>query len=312
MNGASDSSKSWFTVVNNEKKGPFTQEQISGLISAGVLTAHSKVWSEDLADWKPLYQTALRTLLPDAVIEPPDVSAASSERAADASHAQHAPGSAHASRPQRYTLYDNNLLGKVTRAFTFIYAIVAASQFLFLLRGGLSSEAKIYDRLRLLESEEVAIFEISLLALPTLILYFLWQYRTTSSLWASNGPQSVTPAGAVYWYFVPIAFFWKPYEAMRNLLAGYGVLEREHASLRAWWIAFWAMISVDVARGLFFPDPPLTATQMAYYGYNGMVATALAFAWLWYASRLIGEITRAAAERMRDAPHAASASMTSA
>ena len=57
--------------------------------------------------------------------------------------------------------------------------------------------------------------------LINMILFLQWKYRSTSNAFSRIGPQTITPAGAVYWYFVPVAWFWKPYEAMLNLKNAY-------------------------------------------------------------------------------------------
>ena len=54
------------------------------------------------------------------------------------------------------------------------------------------------------------------------MFFLLWIYSSTSSLTALRGRPSVTPAGAVYWFFVPIAWFWMPLKAIRNFQVGKG------------------------------------------------------------------------------------------
>ena len=55
----------WFYQANNDRKGPFSSEQMSALLMAGAITEHTKVWSETLAEWTPLFRTELRALLGD-------------------------------------------------------------------------------------------------------------------------------------------------------------------------------------------------------------------------------------------------------
>jgi len=56
------------------------------------------------------------------------------------------------------------------------------------------------------------------LALATIILAAVWIYRAATNLRALD-VQGLTigPGWAVGWYFIPIANFWKPYQAMREI-----------------------------------------------------------------------------------------------
>ncbi len=62
------------------------------------------------------------------------------------------------------------------------------------------------------------IYLIALIA--SLLLFIFWTYRAACNvrgLGATDVPTS--PTWAVLWYFIPIAFFWKPYVALRDIWA---------------------------------------------------------------------------------------------
>lgn len=59
-----------------------------------------------------------------------------------------------------------------------------------------------------------------LVTLASLILFIFWTFRVACNvrtLGATDIPTS--PTWAVLWYFIPIAFFWKPYTALRDIWA---------------------------------------------------------------------------------------------
>jgi len=109
---------------------------------------------------------------------------------------------------------------------------------------------------------------IAITVLPSLVatvLYLVWKKKSTDTLVALRGPQSVTPAGSVYWYFVPVAFFWKPYEAMRNLVLGFGIKQEKHWLMPLWWGIFWGNIGFAILIGMVFADGINTPSQARAY-----------------------------------------------
>jgi hypothetical protein len=59
---------------------------------------------------------------------------------------------------------------------------------------------------------------INILALPTIVLFLVWQHRAQSNLRALGSANTrYSPAWAVGWWFIPFANIVKPYGAMREL-----------------------------------------------------------------------------------------------
>jgi hypothetical protein len=84
---------------------------------------------------------------------------------------------------------------------------------------------------------------------PSIVVFSMWVYRANVNARALGATgMSFTPGWAVGWYFVPIALFWKPYQAMKEIwlasksLAGWSGARR--TSLLPWWWFFWIVFSV--------------------------------------------------------------------
>lgn len=270
--------KVWFAVVGSERKGPFSEEQIAGLLSAGAMTAHSNVWSKLSANetWTPLYRSELKHLLGDAEIAPPplpgenpavakaarpSISSSGNLELTDwgqdqtdqvgfagAGTANFAAASKASSTtfaptlvPYRIALFGTWLLG--------VFNFVLLKQ---LLRGPEDLDSK-FARYHGTPDTEQA---LGLFALFTLTVFaiglFWWLRSSTLNLQTLDGPQSITPAGAIYWYFVPVANLWKPYEAMRNLIDGFVIEKRDRIRLLciAWWLLMLASLALEIVADL--------------------------------------------------------------
>lgn len=57
-------SENWFYGAGKERKGPFTAEQMQGLFRAGTVGPSTLVWSEGMATWATVGQSALARQLP--------------------------------------------------------------------------------------------------------------------------------------------------------------------------------------------------------------------------------------------------------
>ena len=63
----------WFVVISDDKRGPFSEEEIATLLKAGSLSERSLVWSKDALtdDWLPIFRSDLKHLVSGAEISPP-------------------------------------------------------------------------------------------------------------------------------------------------------------------------------------------------------------------------------------------------
>jgi len=81
------------------------------------------------------------------------------------------------------------------------------------------------------------------------VLILCWIYRANANARALGAAQMrFTPGWAVGWYFIPIANFWKPYQAMKEIWkasANPGNWQGEpRSSLLPWWWFLWILVNV--------------------------------------------------------------------
>lgn len=291
--------EAWFCAIGGEQKGPFTQEQVKGLLAAGSIDAHTKVWAADLAEWTSLYLTALRPLLGDGPIVPPSLPVPEAKPAVEPREdVQFAPVATNASA-NVYPLRDNRVLSKVLCWLLWFYAAISIFTGIKILRapGGIAGK---YQASKALESNGFLLAAaIGLLVVAAVFLF--WKYRSTENLFRLRGPQTITPAGAVYWYFVPIAFLWKPYEAMRNLYRGYGAQASTSLVLPFWWLIFWVTNLAGIISGAVLPEVPQTLSQAQVYVWWDVAGYLLEAIGSYVAATLVVSISQAEEKALRPA-----------
>lgn len=311
----SDGIVSWFYNQDGNTKGPFKPNEIDALIRAGAVNEHTKMWSELLAEWTPLYRTELRSLLGDKVIQPPPISPepiaprhpASPEIAKPDSLSQGTVRSPFAQpevqRPlpaqpypssAAHALHDNRSLANTVRGLVWFMGFLSLVQagVIFKASGGAEGQ---YRMVRQLENQFAPYAAIFILAAA--VVFLVWKYRSTENLFRFRGAQTITPAGAVYWYFVPVAWFWKPYEAMRNLDDGFGAGDR--TGVQAWWLLFWIVAGIAVFIALITPDPVRTVSQARIYAWGNIVIFLVEALWCWIAADIVRSISAAEAKALQ-------------
>lgn len=313
----SDTAISWFYHQDGDRKGPFTSEQIGTLIRAGVVDGHTKVWSETLGEWTPLFRTELRALLGDRAVEPsplpaeePVAKAAPAYDAAAFSQpfdpavvvGQDAPHPA-AAPARTYPLRDNRGLAKVLRALIWVNGLISVWEFGLILKAKGGIEAQ-YRMAKWLETNDTVLLIVGVLFLVTIAVFLWWKYRSTANLFHLRGPQTIALAGAVYWYFVPVAWFWKPYEAMQNLYRGFNAGDPAHnrqhnqAQVQVWWLCFWGAAAIAAAVVVLTPDPVQTVPQAKFYVFGSMAVCVVEGLWCLFAAQLVKAISAAEARAM--------------
>ena len=141
---------------------------------------------------------------------------------------------------------DPSVLAKWTRTFLYLSLVVAVVE--------AYSAANLAVLGSQYEGSPVALFAAStawlvvyaIVLLATAILVLSWIYRANYNarqLGASD--MEFTPGWAVGWYFVPIAWFWKPYQALKEVWrasANPSDWRNEGGSrLLVWWWALWLL-----------------------------------------------------------------------
>lgn len=57
----------WYYTLNNQQVGPVEEEEIKKLVEAGTINHSTMVWTNGMANWAPISQSALASLLGDAI-----------------------------------------------------------------------------------------------------------------------------------------------------------------------------------------------------------------------------------------------------
>jgi uncharacterized membrane protein YhaH (DUF805 family) len=61
----------WYCVINGKQEGPYTVEILQGMAVTTPFASDMPVWSEGMATWKPLPETALAGLVKTSTTPPP-------------------------------------------------------------------------------------------------------------------------------------------------------------------------------------------------------------------------------------------------
>lgn len=233
----SQDSGGWHYADGVELRGPYTLVQMSKFITSGVLRRHSKVWKSGTEHWVAVEQTPLSKFL-SLHAPTSDITAARSELP------RHPPPpTLHPPQPRTKTAaftsttsvyYDNRILAFLVMGGIFSLMMLSVIEMFIVKKSERFGKGVQNEALAFFEGDAMLILG-GLLLLATIALFLTWKYRVTKNVFAKVGVQSVTPAGAVYWYFIPIYNLWKPYEAMQNVWRS---LESNNGSskvLKVWW-----------------------------------------------------------------------------
>lgn len=99
--------------------------------------------------------------------------------------------------------------------------------------------------------------------LLTAIFVAVWLYRAMTVAHLVDPGLKISPAGAIGWYFVPIASLWKPYEAMVEIVETSGARRPGRwalvRDLIGWWWAAWIGRTILGGIQRFIPANPENA-----------------------------------------------------
>ncbi len=143
-----------------------------------------------------------------------------------------------------------------------------------------------------------------LLLIATYVVFGMWIYRAAANVdLAMVQGFRYTPGWAVGWYFIPLANFYKPFAAMRqiwNASNGGRYLDRSEPLLVYWW-GMWTLTSVAsyfaFRSGLNPENAAEARSALEAETFSSVLCLALyPLAW-----RLVDRITRAQGERLTSA-----------
>jgi hypothetical protein len=132
-----------------------------------------------------------------------------------------------------------------------------------------------------------------------MIVYLFWVYRAAANVHAVR-PHAMTirPGWAVGWNFIPIALFWKPYQAVRQIWqASHDIqyLERvEVPVIFGWWWGCWlASLFIDRFIGFDVIDLEFENLSALKWESAAFIASSAAFTpACYFLFKIIREITR--------------------
>jgi len=133
----------------------------------------------------------------------------------------------------------------------------------------------------------------TIVGILTIVAFCMWAYRAMDNVHRTGLPNIEHTAGwTVGWFFIPIAFWWKPYQALKEVyqgslyIAGHAGANWKHSgptTTVGWWWGFWIGTGI-VSYGL---------TQLNLYFHTSLftiVSTLMSIAAAFFAIKMIREI----------------------
>ena len=143
------------------------------------------------------------------------------------------------------------------------------------------------------------------IGLATAILVLTWIHRANhNARQLGTADMHFTPGWAVGWYFVPIAWFWKPYQAMSEIWRASASPTDWRAApvsplLRWWWglwLAPWGLGLVELAAGWNLDEAGVETLEAA----TGLVGWVLDIPLALVFLAIIGAVSRMQAAHVRN------------
>ncbi len=143
---------------------------------------------------------------------------------------------------------DISLLAKFSKAMLIVNIILSIVYGLFIFwsldfmggsnLGDFNSISAYLEFLMLLSIASVIVFVL------TVIVICMWTTKAMANTW-SFGKPTITPGWAAGWYFIPVANFWKPYEAVKQMWEGVYGSKKSKKLLLVWWWCWAGVMLTD-------------------------------------------------------------------
>lgn len=229
----------WYYRLGAEEKGPVSANQIDALIEAGIVTAHTQVWSEGIESWRPARMTELRTKFPGSISPPPFEAPLPL-----------AVGSK-SSSPRVRRVYANAGLLALTKYLFIAAALVAVGlAILFVKLKSVGAKLALAEADLQKSPLNLIVLTDMVISLACIAAFIVLIYRIARNAEHISGrPLDISPGWAVGWYFVPIAQFWMPYRATVEIAARSQGLETRtgDGGILGWWLLLLGSIALHVA-----------------------------------------------------------------
>jgi hypothetical protein len=250
----------WYYDKDNNPVGPLALDEIKKLIISGEITKKTRVWQTGMKKWVQSEYTELIVFL-DETSQPINY-----------------PKNEDKLQPQGLPLYsvshnkfakDPSNLTNILKISLICLVVIDVISLLSdisqinlidnLLTGYYTtdSEFKVYSDISD-KRQGIIVFCTFVIYTITAISFLMWIYRANSNL-RNIGVKDLefTPGWSIGWYFIPIAFLWKPYQAMKEIWQASknpNNWKNEKGSLvLRWWWAFWL---IDNFVGFFLETHP--------------------------------------------------------
>ena len=254
----------WHFKKDGDIKGPFSDEQLKALCEAGAVDASTPVWQPSFSEWKALAETDF--FHRDAIDPPP----LPPKQDAGVAHQTQAATSSTAPMPgDGSVIYDAPLELRPIATLKTIITVAAIPIMLIPVftslvlasvanRKGSGSLQIALDYVSGANTGGLPNLEImdgiaAIFGLAALIAGCMWIYRATANLFHFGLERlQITPGWAVGWFFIPVAFLWKPFQAMSQLerASRYDSswwIRPSSSLLKWWWGMFLASFFIDMA-----------------------------------------------------------------
>ncbi|MEZ5299954.1 MAG: DUF4328 domain-containing protein [Verrucomicrobiales bacterium] len=250
----------WYYTEGGSQKGPVSETEIVTLFQNGALGASALVWREGMQDWISVEKSELSIYLhrPSAgghgqSVPPPGASLEENPYAAPVSDPLPRAGAVdptHSIYPYRSPKV---LAGIVTAALALLSIVLIGLSAFIVMNPELMSDG-VFET----DEEAADLLLIGLLGIAYLLVFSvcvvfwcIWTNRCAKNIRALGANPSFlefTPGWAVGWYFIPIAFWWKPYQAHREIwLAsdspGQPAVGSVPSLVGIWWAA-WVVMNI--------------------------------------------------------------------
>lgn len=277
----------WFYQDDSCVTGPLDLPGMRELASQGKIGQKTLVWREGLSRWQPAEQTELASLF-----RPSQLVATGARRDIDgddlrrrelgeiqsSTAGRDSPGEP-PPRPPGSTYRD---LGSLSTAAIVLLAGCAVAEVLVaggawsdyrLLAdfwyGNVASEQEAWARLDAADLRAGLVGLLSFgVSLATVVVFLRWKYLASLNVRALGARRlRYTPAWAVGAYFIPIFWFWWPYQAMREIanasIHPSAWHERPAHPLIKWWWGLWIVSEIvswqigSAASSIEIPERPI-------------------------------------------------------
>jgi Domain of unknown function (DUF4328)/GYF domain 2 len=254
--------ETWYYERNGQKVGPVSESQIKELVLSGELHGSSLVWTVGLDSWTALNRSSLASLLravpPDLPPSAAGIAHGTSANPSVDSAVSGAPQTSSANAADGDEVRDLQGLFGWLRFCMYAFVVTSAVYFLAIV-GELLFFAALKNNSFASEEQKFAVASwvdalvrftamgVLITFVPSAIVYLRFVFRAMKNLHVTKAEAvTISPGWAVGWNFIPIAWFWKPLQVMREIWRGYYGLEAKAAvpGKIGWWWAFWLIMNI--------------------------------------------------------------------